>query len=87
MEAINLDDINIEEVPSINNENEYLEMCNDFKERMEIKNKKLYTMKILLIKLFGMLSIAEEYEDISLLEVACSMLKKFVEDECDCEPN
>ena len=59
-------------------------MCNDFRNRIEEKNKKIYKMKMLLIKLFGLLSVIDEFEDISLVEIAYSKLKTFIEEDCDC---
>ena len=56
------------------NENDYLLMCQDFKQRFEEKNNQLKDLIILIFNLYGILNVYEKYEDVSLIHVMQEMV-------------
>ena len=59
----------------MDNENDYLLMCQDFKQRIEEKNNQLKDLIILTFNLYGILNVYEKYEDVSLIHVMQEMLQ------------
>ena len=58
----------------MDNENDYLLMCQDFKQRIEEKNNQLKDLIILIFNLYGILNVYDKYEDVSLIHVMQEMV-------------
>jgi hypothetical protein len=76
MNEINLDNISFIDLDNDNiTEKLYIETCNDFKNRMKKKNQELYDLKLLIIKIYGILITMEETEEYSMIQVILEQLK------------
>ena len=59
----------------MDNENDYILMCEDFKHRFEEKNNQLKELIILIFNLYGILNVYEKYEDVSLIHAMQEMVQ------------
>ena len=72
-------DLNLKvSAPLPKDENEFLIMANDFKNRMEEKNKIILDLKKLLINSYGLINVIDKYEDISLVHILQEILEEGV---------
>tara|TARA_Y100000004_G_C8693537_1_gene318593 strand:+ start:388 stop:597 length:210 start_codon:yes stop_codon:yes gene_type:complete len=67
------------------NENEYLEMCNDFKKRMDVKNEKISMLMKIIFMLYGLIRRGLETGEMALFEESRSVLSEFFEEEFNIE--
>jgi hypothetical protein len=80
MEEINIDIVSRPESPPLpNNENEYLLMVTDFKNRINEKNKIIQDLKKTLCVSYGLTIILEKYEDISIVAILSEYLDEKIE--------
>lgn len=60
-------------------ENELLIITNDFKDRMKSKNREIGELKKFIIACYGIVRMADENEDIGLLQ----MLRSIISEKCN----
>lgn len=63
------------------NENDLLNLADDFKEAINMKNKKIAKFGKMILLLYGLIRIAHEHEDISFVDLARTELSAFLEEE------
>lgn len=70
-------------IPSENNktENEYLEICNDFKKRMKIKNDKIEKLMKILFTVYGFIRRASETDEMMLVDECRSFISEVFDEE------
>jgi hypothetical protein len=66
-------------------ENEYLEICNDFKKRMDLKNEKISMLNKIIFMLYGLIRRGLESGEMALFEEARAVISEFFEEEYDLE--
>ena len=53
----------------MSNEKEFLDMCDDFKNRIKEKNEEIANLKKFIISLYGLIKYADEHSDLHLIEL------------------
>ena len=66
-----------------NTENEYLEMCKDFKERMKKKNEKITKYMKIIFVLYGLIRRGIETSDHAFFEESRGVISEFFDEEFD----
>ena len=74
MEEINI--FNPRPPVSPRDEGELLIICEDFKKRMDVKNRIIYELKMDLMMYYGLAKVINEYEDVSMVEILLDNLEK-----------
>tara|TARA_R110002110_G_scaffold365305_2_gene575258 strand:- start:525 stop:746 length:222 start_codon:yes stop_codon:yes gene_type:complete len=64
-----------------NNENDYLTMANDFKDRFKEKNEKISQLTKMIFVLYGLIRRGLETEDSALFEEARGFISEFFQEE------
>ena len=63
------------------NENDYIEMANDFSNRMKIKNEKITKCMKVIFVLYGLIRRGLEVEDTAFFEEARGFISEFFDEE------
>jgi len=79
----NLFNVNLD--TSNHSENEYLEMCEDFKIRFKKKNEKISSLTKIIFMLYGLIRRGLETEEQALFEEARAVISEFFEEEYNLE--
>lgn len=64
-------------------ENEYLEMCNDFKQRMKDKNEKIEKLTKIIFVLYGLIRRGIETEDTAFFQESRGVISEYFDEEFD----
>ena len=78
MEELNINDFKstAEFRNPLDNEGEYIQICDDFKRRIDEKNKIIYSLKMDLMVSYGLTKTIESCEDILMLELLLDHIEK-----------